>query len=253
MLTFLRKIRKSSLESGSTRNYLLYAVGEILLVMIGILLALQVNNWNDRQKQKQLEAKLIKELSIEMKQNHDLLQQSLDYHTRYDSISNAILYSWPKLAVADKINDIHETRWFWTTDLLSGTLNSIVSEYGLTIISDDSLKQFIASWDDKKNDFYENEELDAHLVHNQMYPLMSGHISLKRVDSFVHAEKKAQDELLKDGELMKQIESLYNSQPFENLLIQREHNRFWCIREIENLMDELDWAIAHTEVINSRN
>ena len=47
MLTFFRRIRKGLLGSGQAKNYILYAVGEILLVMIGILLALQVNNWNE--------------------------------------------------------------------------------------------------------------------------------------------------------------------------------------------------------------
>ena len=46
MLTFFRRIRKGLLDGGSTSKYLLYAIGEILLVMVGILLALQVNNWN---------------------------------------------------------------------------------------------------------------------------------------------------------------------------------------------------------------
>lgn len=46
MLTFLRKIRRSFIDSVSSKGYMLYAIGEILLVMIGILLALQVNNWN---------------------------------------------------------------------------------------------------------------------------------------------------------------------------------------------------------------
>ena len=50
MLTFLRKIRKSLIESGSTRKYLLYSIGEIALVVIGILIALQINNWNERTK-----------------------------------------------------------------------------------------------------------------------------------------------------------------------------------------------------------
>jgi hypothetical protein len=42
MLTFFRRFRKELLDRGSTSKYLLYAIGEILLVMIGILLALQV-------------------------------------------------------------------------------------------------------------------------------------------------------------------------------------------------------------------
>lgn len=52
MLTFLRKIRKSLMESGSFQKYFLYAIGEIALVVIGILIALQINIWNEAQKEK---------------------------------------------------------------------------------------------------------------------------------------------------------------------------------------------------------
>ena len=48
MLKFFRRIRQKLLDEGRLRKYLVYAIGEILLVMIGILLALQVNNWNER-------------------------------------------------------------------------------------------------------------------------------------------------------------------------------------------------------------
>ena len=50
MLTFLRKIRRSLIETSSLRKYLLYAIGEITLVVIGILIALQINNWNEDRK-----------------------------------------------------------------------------------------------------------------------------------------------------------------------------------------------------------
>jgi len=47
MLRFFRTLRQRLLTENKFSRYLLYAVGEILLVMIGILLALQVNNWNN--------------------------------------------------------------------------------------------------------------------------------------------------------------------------------------------------------------
>jgi len=50
MITLFRRIRQKLIESGSVTKYLLYAVGEILLVVIGILIALQVNNWNEERK-----------------------------------------------------------------------------------------------------------------------------------------------------------------------------------------------------------
>ena len=52
MIKFFRNIRKNLLSEGKTAKYLKYAIGEIALVMIGILLALQVNNWNDERKAK---------------------------------------------------------------------------------------------------------------------------------------------------------------------------------------------------------
>ena len=52
MLTFFRRIRKGLLGEGATSKYLFYAIGEIALVVIGILIALQINNWNELKKEK---------------------------------------------------------------------------------------------------------------------------------------------------------------------------------------------------------
>ncbi|MCH2193692.1 DUF6090 family protein [Kordia sp.] len=52
MLKIFRSARKQLLKDNKFKNYILYAIGEILLVMIGILLALQVNNWNETRKSK---------------------------------------------------------------------------------------------------------------------------------------------------------------------------------------------------------
>tara|TARA_Y100000385_G_C13103870_1_gene646216 strand:+ start:4498 stop:4992 length:495 start_codon:yes stop_codon:yes gene_type:complete len=66
MLTFLRKIRKSLIESGSTRKDLIYAIGEIALVVIGILIALQINNWNESRKNHERIKENVKGLMIDL-------------------------------------------------------------------------------------------------------------------------------------------------------------------------------------------
>lgn len=72
MIKFFRKIRQKLLSENKFSNYLLYAMGEIFLVVIGILIALQINNWNDdRKEQKELEVYLLK-ISNDVQQ--DLLQ-----------------------------------------------------------------------------------------------------------------------------------------------------------------------------------
>jgi len=55
MFKIFRKIRQKLLSDNKSIKYLLYAIGEILLVVIGILIALQINNSNDYKKQRQKE------------------------------------------------------------------------------------------------------------------------------------------------------------------------------------------------------
>jgi len=62
MIKFFRHIRKSLLEQNQMGKYLKYAIGEILLVVIGILIALQINNWNETKKQNDSEALYYKRL-----------------------------------------------------------------------------------------------------------------------------------------------------------------------------------------------
>ncbi len=69
MITLLRRIRKSLIESGSTRKYLLYAIGEIALVVIGILIALQINNWNEWRKDRETEEKILHEIIENLETN----------------------------------------------------------------------------------------------------------------------------------------------------------------------------------------
>lgn len=54
-MKLFRTIRATLLEDGKSKKYLKYAIGEILLVVIGILIALQINNWNEYRKEKNIE------------------------------------------------------------------------------------------------------------------------------------------------------------------------------------------------------
>lgn len=72
MLKFFRTIRKNLMEQNKIRSYFLYAIGEVALVMIGILLALQVNNWNEVRRL------AIEELNLLYEINENLLQSKND-------------------------------------------------------------------------------------------------------------------------------------------------------------------------------
>ena len=69
MINFFRKRRQYLLSEGRTAKYLRYAIGEILLVMIGILLALQVNNWNNSRIESKREQTILKNLHSDFSEN----------------------------------------------------------------------------------------------------------------------------------------------------------------------------------------
>ncbi len=74
MIKFFRKIRQNLVSEGKTLKYFKYAIGEILLVVIGILIALQVNNWNEDRKGQQWQRNFLTELTIELEDNYKQLQ-----------------------------------------------------------------------------------------------------------------------------------------------------------------------------------
>ena len=69
MIKFFRHIRQSLIMENKTSKYLKYAIGEIVLVMIGILLALQINNWNEHRKNEITKQVYLKSLIAELKNN----------------------------------------------------------------------------------------------------------------------------------------------------------------------------------------
>ena len=90
MITLFRRIRQKLIDTGSATKYLLYAIGEILLVVIGILIALQVNNWNEERKslaQAEIHLETVRlNLADDVKQAENLLietETAIDYANNF--------------------------------------------------------------------------------------------------------------------------------------------------------------------------
>jgi len=80
MIKFFRKIRQNLLSEGKTGKYLKYAIGEIVLVVIGILIALQINNWNNNRiehlKEEVLISNIIEDLIYDYETLTELIKQA---------------------------------------------------------------------------------------------------------------------------------------------------------------------------------
>jgi len=80
MINFFRRIRKQLADDNKPLKYIRYAIGEILLVVVGILIALQINTWNEQQKQNKLEkeyyCRLLEDVMQDREQVTNLIAQS---------------------------------------------------------------------------------------------------------------------------------------------------------------------------------
>lgn len=82
MIKFFRNIRKNLLNEGKTSKYFKYAIGEIVLVVLGILIALQINNWNIERTDKIRETKYLKNIKLDLQKDLTSLTYQLEFRRR---------------------------------------------------------------------------------------------------------------------------------------------------------------------------
>ncbi len=90
MIKIFRNIRQKLLQEGKIANYLKYAIGEIVLVVIGILIALQLNNWNENRKENLLAMSYLESLKSDLEKDIVQVDEILHDHINSISIINSI-------------------------------------------------------------------------------------------------------------------------------------------------------------------
>jgi hypothetical protein len=107
MIKFFRKIRQQLLMENKTGKYFKYAIGEIVLVVIGILIALSINNWNENKKANIKFNNLLVNVFNDLKVDLAKTQGIIDYYKNRDTLANDIING--KLSVSDyKKNSIRD-------------------------------------------------------------------------------------------------------------------------------------------------
>jgi len=172
MIKFFRKIRQNLLMENKTGKYFKYAIGEIVLVVIGILIALQINNWNENRKTKNQEinyyCQLVDNLNSDLS-NIRLSENSLDVRleTAQRFLINLIKKQDKKDLLIQDWLGVVRSRSFVPT---RAAINDITSSGKLEIISNDDHKTAIL-------DYYvqQDQALDIMNINkNQLIALLFG-------------------------------------------------------------------------------
>ena len=162
MIKFFRQIRLDLMEKNKTGKYLKYAIGEILLVIIGILIAVSINGWNEDRKLKKAEQSILKDLKQEMIINLKALEFAIEENEKSFEAAIEMRALFKNRAAFDKMSDtlfyqsIRKMNWNVTYDPQNGILNSIISSGQINQLSNKELKYLLASLKELTTDAIEN-------------------------------------------------------------------------------------------------
>jgi hypothetical protein len=78
MLSVLRGLRRKLIEEGKLKSYLAYAIGEIVLIVAGILIALTINDWNEQRKNREVELRMLSEIEASILSDQKELSDALE-------------------------------------------------------------------------------------------------------------------------------------------------------------------------------
>ena len=149
MLKFFRKIRRKLIVERNLTRYLIYAAGEVLLVVIGILLALQIDTWNEITKERKTELVALKDLKVEFQSNKEDLEKIITYKQGVEKLWQEYLMKVSDKNAPDSIKALNRpTLGNMTFNITNIKLNSLLSTGNIDKIQNDSLKNLLLSWND---------------------------------------------------------------------------------------------------------
>ncbi len=146
MIKFFRRIRQQLLSENKFSKYLIYAFGEIVLVVIGILIALQINNANENRKSINKSHQIIREIKRNAKSNIQHLETQIEEEENViiaidiimDNITNTKIYN-------ESLDQYFLSCFYWPTTSWKLSGYETLKSYGIDIIDSDSLKEAIVN------------------------------------------------------------------------------------------------------------
>ena len=224
MINFFRKIRKQLLTENKFSKYLIYAIGEIVLVVIGILIALSINNWNEEKKERSIEKRMLEELVENLEYNTEILEEWINSNRKND-ISGDIITSVleDKLPYHDSLNNhFAKALNIRKIGLMSEVGYESLKNVGLEIIQNKQMKKNIVGLFEG---FYQviKSKLDVVTYkNNELMRLQNKRFMRKQGLKFKPFD----------------YDSLLNDLEFLSSLNQSRDNRSWLNKSLEESLEE---------------
>ncbi|MGZ0016354.1 DUF6090 family protein [Yeosuana sp. AK3] len=242
MIKLFRNIRKNLLAEGKTTNYLKYAIGEIVLVVIGILIALQINNWNELRKSNLEEQSALENIHRDFLKNKEALETTMASSLLIMNYGSKILNYTGNKPKPDSENEFNE----WLNSVFNGDpfypqngfLDDLLSSGKLGIFKNVELRNLLSSWKPKVDVLKEkfksldlNEDLvNAYVLENGSWLNADGVLPEGRNVTFPKSGFEVDNRNL--------LQSLFFENLIENLVISAD-NYYSMEKETLKLLNEI--------------
>lgn len=246
MINFFRIKRKDLANKKKLAKYIRYAIGEIILVVIGILIALALNNWNNIRLKNKLAKALINRLIEEIKIN----KEHLDYQVhkvnalRDETQTLLTLFGKDTIAVDIKLMDSLLYGLISTPIYISNssTLDEALSTGQVSILSSSKLREILYEIPQKKSQLKNYEEDMIRDNENNLIPYLYNEISLRQMDENFSEELKS---IASKNITKTDNRRVLNSRKFENLV----DNKFFLLETLQMGLSDLNSVFNKSLVI----
>jgi hypothetical protein len=225
MIRFFRTIRQNLIAKGRVPRYITYAIGEIVLVVIGILIALQINTWNQDNQRAKLEKRIL--IEIDNNLNEDLIDVqdetgSFETILRVDSVLIGHFRARRPFndSIAAYLHIVAISPHF------SPGQNGykLLESKGIDLVSNDSLRMLISNLYERNYPYYLTyaaERFD--MLQFQIHPFWADHFYIEKYEKWPYSKRVAMDydRLLNDPRL---IAAIQTSSFHAAIMLGRSHN-----------------------------
>ncbi len=243
MIKFFRKIRQRLLTENKFSKYLLYAIGEIILVVIGILIALSINNWNNNNVRANQEVSLLQDMIVDLKQNINTSNAVLNIHNatlkQNITLRQVLLSKDTKGDIPQRLIGSLSSS---ATPTYSTSTYKTISQTGLNIVSSDTLKKSILRYYEVILPYvnYKSNVDPKNQFQELLKPYFNKYLKLElnSNDSIIRSINSTQD-MFNDNEFLNELHTTIGKR---KKLIQHLHtgirNSEFLIQEIEQHLTE---------------
>jgi hypothetical protein len=234
------------MEQNKTSKYFKYAIGEIILVVIGILIALSINNWNEHRKERISEVKYLTNIKLDLQKDIISLNEQINIRKNKDVITNDLILHINGNQITDidlLAKNVYSTIMEERFTPNNGTYNELASSGNLSLIENDSIKQLLLELVElyKNNSF--TIEHEAFEYKEYINKSLFRYVDLDRLKPVYYGEKTAAEQNINFDNFNALLKSLeYKNGLAISNIISKDFIPFY-----ENIKDK---SIRIIEIIN---